>query len=272
MANKKLAALLLTAAILAGISLEANASDMGTPVRLSVQNSIPQAQQAVKTAPRSLAENKTNIELYQTVTRIGNKILAANDIKTAVKFQLVDKNVVNATTDIENTVDIYTGLLAYCHNEDELAFVIGHEIGHAVKSHVIKGAVINTTVATGANVGNKIIATKIASSSFGGKMNSLGLGTMVTNTATTAVNVTGTAAVAKINRGQEVDADLLGIDFIVKAGYSPMAGIAIMEKIGDNYNDFFADHPSTEKRLATMNKHIQENYPQFIKGTNSYKK
>lgn len=265
MAKEKLAALLLTAALLTGVSLEANALDMGVPYKLSLQNGAPQTYTVAQAAPRSIAENKTNTELYGTVVRIGNKILAANNIKTAVNFKLVDQNVVNATTNIENTVDVYTGLLAYCKNEDELAFIIGHEIGHAVKSHVIKGAVINTTVATGANVGNKILTTKIASSSFGSKMNTLGLGAMVTNTATTAVNTTGSAAVAKINRGQEVDADLLGIDFVVKAGYNPTAAITIMEKIGDNYNDFFADHPSTEKRLATMNKHIQENYPQYLK-------
>lgn len=264
MAKKKLAAILLTAAVLTGVSMQANAVDMGVSGKLNLPNAQTTAYAPTQqTAARSLADNKSSTELYQTVTRIGNKILAANNIQTAVNFELVQEDVANAATSMENTVYVYTGLLSYCQSDDELAFVIGHEIGHAVKSHVIKGAVIETTVATGAKVGNTVLNTKIARSSFGSKMNSLGLGDMVSGAASTAVNAAGTAAVAKVNRGQEVDADLLGVDFAVKAGYNPNAAITIMEKIGDRYNDFFADHPSTEKRVATMQKYIEEKYPQY---------
>lgn len=292
MAKKNYAALLLAAALLTGMTMtQANAVDMGvklnlpnvpapsyqtnnygayqTPAEPSYQ--APQSDYTYTQAkPRSLAENKTSTELYSTVKTIGNKILRANNIQTAVNFKLVDAEEANAATTMDNTVYVYTGLLQQCQNEDELAFVIGHEIGHAVKSHVIKGVVIDTTISTGATVGNKIATQKIAGSSFGGKLRGLGLDGLATSAATSAINMTANAASAKISRGQENDADFLGLDFIVKAGYDPMAAITIMERIGDTYNDFFADHPSTEKRVATMTKYIQEKYPQYAKASTSY--
>ena len=50
-----------------------------------------------------------------------------------------------------------------------------------------------------------------------------------------------------------------------KAGYNPLAGIAIMYRIGDNYNDIFTDHPSTDKRVVKMYNHASENSPKELK-------
>ncbi len=73
-----------------------------------------------------------------------------------------------------------------------------------------------------------------------------------------------------MQRGRENDADLLGIDYLVKKGYNPLAGISIMYKIGDVYPDLFVDHPSTDKRVVTMYKYVSEKYPQYIsKGFNT---
>lgn len=166
----------------------------------------------------------------------------------------------NATTDVQNTIRVYTGLLQYCTSEDELAFVIGHKIGHAMKNHVIKSVAIDQVAAIGTTVANKVVANQIAKTKINSKLNKLGLGSVLTNSATTAA-----AGVAKLNRGQETDSDIPGVALAAKAGYNPNASITILEKIGDNYVDFFENHSSTDKRVETLKEYINNAYPEHAK-------
>lgn len=266
MSKKSLAAIMCAAVVLAGVSLEAGAVDLGISNNLNLPTAVTvPAVQTPAVQPRaSLAENRTNEEMYSVVKRIGDKILQANNITANVNFVLVVTEDVNATTDMENTVRVYTGLLEQCKTEDELASIIGHEIGHAVKSHVIKGVVVDAVANTGTTVAKNIATKHIATSHLNRNLTKFGFaGDMLTNVASGAIDKTSTAATSKLQRGREVDADELGIDYMVKAGYNPMASIDVMLRIGDNYNDFFADHPSTDKRVEAMRAYINEKYPQF---------
>jgi len=80
----------------------------------------------------------------------------------------------------------------------------------------------------------------------------------------TAVDAAGSATVNYHARAHEVDADTEGMTIMKNAGYNPMAAIAIVYKIGDNYNDIFVDHPSTDKRVEKMYNHASENFSTAI--------
>ncbi len=76
----------------------------------------------------------------------------------------------------------------------------------------------------------------------------------------------------------EMKADLNGIDYMVKAGYDPIAAITIMNKIeGEPVWDwgFTYTHPKGSKRLLAMYKYIYVKYPQYLNSsltqTSSYK-
>lgn len=209
------------------------------------------------------AENQTlpiNMQTEDTlalVNEIGNDIIRKNGIKKKIQFIVSEQPVANATTNLHNTIDVYTGLLGYCENKDELAFIIGHELGHAAKSHVAKSIGIRAAKFVATDVGRDVITKYVG-------------GAVSRRAARIALDYGGDAVESKLSRGQEKDADLLGIDFIVKAGYNPLAGISIMNKIGSNYADFWKDHPSTDKRIITMYKYVKKEYPQFLeKGFNS---
>lgn len=268
MSKKSLAAIMCAAVVLAGVSLEAGAVDLGISNSLNLPTAVtvPAAQPQAVQPRASLAENRTNEEMYSVVKRIGDKILQANNITEGVNFVLVVTEDVNASADLENTIRVHTGLLSQCKTEDELASIIGHEIGHAVKSHVIKGVVVDTVADVGNRMAKNVATQQIATSKFGSSMAKFGLNsTMLSAAAGGAIDKTTAAATSKLQRGREVDADELGIDYMVKAGYNPQAAIDVMLRIGDNYNDFFADHPSTDKRVESMRAYINEKYPQFSK-------
>ena len=252
----------------ANVQAETSSTSIGTIASGYTYNS-PAAQSV--TAPVDYTTLSPE-QMSALVNKIGNKILHANSVNTQVAFQLIDKDVANAYADGSNTVSVYSGLIKYCENEDELAFVIGHEIGHAASSHVIKGAVTNTVASIGANVGKTAVANALGGSKIAGKLNKINAytGINVSKMAQSSVDVAVGAGTSKVSRNFEDSADALGMDYLAKAGYNPLAGISIMYKIGENYSDFWADHPSTDKRIVTMYKYISDNHSQYAqKGFNT---
>ena len=221
---------------------------------------MPYSIQVTKTK-QPFNTNLSLVDLNTMVNKIGDNIVYKNHIGKNVKFIVNSNNVINATTGITNNITVYKGLIEYCENEDELAFVIGHELGHATKSHVLKTYGVNVTTGIAGELAKMKLAERI-----GNKWGRLA--------ATTAVDQTTEAVQNKISREQEKDADQISIDYVVAAGYNPLAGISIMNKIGSNYADFWSDHPSTDKRVISMYRYIKQNYPQYLEqgfDTYSYK-
>ena len=205
-----------------------------------------------------LYRNQSTVELNEMVNRIGDILVQKSNIKKKVKFKVDTQSVLNAHTDKNDTITVYKGLIEYCEDGDELAYVIGHEIGHAAAYHIPKATAVNTAV----NVGEYVFREKVLSKI--GNYWGYAAADMGTEVATEAVK-------NKYSRELENDADLLAIDYVVAAGYNPLAAISIMNKIGDNYADFWANHPSSDKRIVTMYNYIKQKYPKFLEsGYDSY--
>lgn len=69
----------------------------------------------------------------------------------------------------------------------------------------------------------------------------------------------------------EEKADKKAVDYMVKAGYDPVALIVIMNKFaGQLDSDFMGSHPLTSKRLAYIYQYIYQKYPAYLVD-NSYK-
>ena len=59
---------------------------------------------------------------------------------------------------------------------------------------------------------------------------------------------------------------------MVKAGYNPIAGLIIMNKLSDQpITDYFRTHPIGTKRIATMYVYIRDTYPQFLENNDLIK-
>jgi len=63
----------------------------------------------------------------------------------------------------------------------------------------------------------------------------------------------------------ETKADKRAVDYLVKAGYNPLASIVILNKIASQTRyDWCSSHPLTSKRLATIYEHIYTKYPEYL--------
>lgn len=98
--------------------------------------------------------------LVSTLDSLLLPLCNANDIeRDSLKVHIVDRDEVNAFAMPDNHLVVYTGLIAASKNEQALIGVLGHEIAHIQKNHVMKklskeiGFSVLVSLATGANGG-----------------------------------------------------------------------------------------------------------------------
>ncbi len=181
-------------------------------------------------------------EWQDYVTEIGERLLAASGLASdQYTFTVVDSSQVNASATQDGYIFIHRGLIAFCRSEDELAGIIGHEIGHVVGRHVQRSKGLNRL---GGLLG---WLAAIGTSSFAMK----DLGDTLTAT-----------AVTREAREYELEADGYGAEFLARAGYDPLAMISVIHVLKDQelfaksvmnrpsvYHGIFGSHPRNDKRL-----------------------
>ena len=180
-----------------------------------------------------------NVLMYNKINLIGEKLLASNNIRRDVAFTLSSSYQANAYTNRHNQITINKGIIRFAENDDEMAAVIAHELGHVLNKDVKR------------TIRNKVLGTILVLSAPGaaGKI-TVGTGSLF--------------AVKKLSRNMEYSADIAAVDILVNAGYNPLAVISMTTKITDYYTDILSTHPSGRKRLMSIYSYIETNYPQYI--------
>ena len=202
-----------------------------------------------------------DIQAQTKLEDMGATLMKNSSLPKPVTFIFSSDPTINAYAEITGKITVFRGLLDYCETEDELAFVVGHELSHIQNNDALKQTIAKKTIAVGGAVGSSYAKSKI-SAKLSNRLSTFGID--VKGMTDTAVGTVQQAASSKYSRMHESRADQCSMDYIVKSGYNPLAGISIMFKIGDNYEDLFEDHPSTEKRLQNMYNYIVKTYPQYI--------
>ena len=142
----------------------------------------------------------------------------------------------NAFCALGHNISVNTGMFNMVSNDDEVAVVLGHEMGHGQKNHV-KAGVKDTLIA---QVGAAILT------------NNSALGQLA---AQYASNV-------HMPRAKEREADKLAFQYITHSGYNPGACAAIwqrvMERSPGGGSSFLSDHPDHKDRRDTYAKSLTE--------------
>ena len=124
-------------------------------------------------------------------------------------------------------------LIAEAHNEDELAFVLGHEAGHHILGHIPQQETITVT-------GAMIAGVQAAA-------------TGADRTAVKAAQQKGAEdSYLKFSKANELEADRLGTQIAYLAGYDPLLGAAFFDRMPDPNAKFRASHPANAQRKAVV--------------------
>ena len=195
-------------------------------------------------------------ELNRYVNVLGDSIarLTSRSDLPEWRFYIVDSKEVNAFAVPGGFVYVNRGLIERTQKMDQLAGVLGHEIGHVVRRHSIK----QMQQQQGANIGVTLacVLTSICNNQAG----------------QAAIQVGGTALFAKFSRQDEAEADEEGVRNTVRAGISPngmpeMFQILIDERQANpsSVESWFATHPLEEDRIAATRALIATYDPAIIR-------
>lgn len=148
-----------------------------------------------------------------------------------------DPKTVNAFCMAGGKMAIYSGMWEKLKaTDDEVAAVMGHEIGHALASHTRER--MSVAYSTG-------LGTTIAAIALGARQDTAAL---MQTAAQVAIELPN-------SRESELEADQIGIELAARAGYDPKAAVTLWEKmgkLGGNPPEFLSTHPSPQNRAARL--------------------
>jgi len=190
-----------------------------------------------------------NPSLQRYVQSVGDRVAKGSHRQNLVyRFTLLDSPQVNAFALPGGYIYITRGLLVYLNSEAELAAVLGHELGHVTARHSVRQHSMSTTT-------NVLGALVSAASGV------QGVGQLT--------NLLGTSIVRGYGREHELEADGLGVEYLVRAGYPASAMKKVItvlknQEVFDKqlaieegrkpraYHGVFSTHPDNDTRLKKV--------------------
>lgn len=144
-------------------------------------------------------------------------------------------------------IGIYEGMFNVANTPDKLAAVLGHEVAHVDAAHAAER--VNTQVGT--EIGVQLIGNV--------------LGAVSSIPPETAQALLGAGAtygvVLPYSRNQELEADRIGLHYMVQAGYQPRAAVELwqsMSRLGPGQPTLLSTHPAPEQRIEELERMIPE--------------
>lgn len=163
---------------------------------------------------------------------------------------LVKDDQMNAFTPGGGIIVINEGILIFCDTEGEIAAVIAHEIGHVIRRDPLKQRQMGVFRKAGSTLATALTPQSLEDSM--GKMLRIG----------------GGASVNAATRVQEAEADRLGIDILVAAGYDPREMVNIQRTFmlyapqsSRLSNMLYGSHPLSKDRVQLAETKIAHDYP-----------
>ncbi len=220
--------------------------------------SLPKTGHLLLPVPGGPAE-QAGVKLYDVAVELPREKLQPNE-KVTIKLEdrtvefpaekvgvklnqwaVVPSEQVNACVDLSRNLYIFSGLLRYVSDDNQLAVIVGHELAHLERGHIGKKA------AVGLFVGVLTLAAEIAitQGQTNGELSKL---------ATDLV-------VGKFSRDQEREADYFGLKYCHLAGYDLEKGANVWLDIGSGApasltKSLLSTHPNSAERLARIRKII----------------
>lgn len=169
------------------------------------------------------------------------------DVYNGYHVMILDSNEVNAFATPGGHILVTKGLIKCTENEDSLAAVIAHEIGHIQLQHAVKAIKSKRTRAALTS------AAKTTTYALGNDA----LNEMVDSFDENIGEIVSTMTTAGYSKQQEFDADNTALKLLENAGYDPHGLESMLKmlqkKVSSSSGGMYSTHPSPESRLNNVN-------------------
>ena len=192
-----------------------------------------------------------NDQVNRYVNLLGQTLAQASDLPGifgGYHFLVVDSDDINAFATPSGLVFVTRGLVRCCRNEDALAAVLAHEIGHIQLRHgmqAIEKARVTEALTTLAAEGAKTFGSREVAAltqTFGG----------------TITDITNTLINSGYARSSEFEADRVAVTLVKRVGYNPNGLVDMLTVMKKNLKagglDFAKTHPAPDDRIAEIQK------------------
>ena len=190
-------------------------------------------------------------QINQYVNVLGQTLAQASDLPVifgGYHFLVLNSDEINAFATPSGLVFVTRGLLRCCRDEDSLAAVLAHEIGHIQLRHgmqAIQKARVTEALTTIAAEGAKTFGSREVAAltqTFGG----------------TITDITNTMINKGYSRASEYEADQAAVTLLRRVGYNPGGLVEMLSAMRKNLKagglDFAKTHPAPDGRTAGIRK------------------
>ena len=182
-------------------------------------------------------DEKTHPQAYAYLRKITNNVLNSgklahrNDFDWEVRI-INDDKTLNAFCTPGGYIFVYTGLIKYLDNEDQLAGVMGHEMGHADKEHSARTMEKQMGLGIVAQLAGAVVPEQLS-------------------------QLTTTFLGLKYSRDYEKEADAASVDYLSTTKYQCNGAAGFFVKLeaagGGRQPEFLSTHPAPENRIKNIN-------------------
>ncbi len=201
--------------------------------------------------------------INEYVNRVAQNLARNSDLTIPLTIKVIDDPSINAFTLPGGFMYLNTGTLLAADEEDQVAGVIAHEIGHAAARHwassMTKQTILQFSMLP-------LMFIPMSAAVYMGVMEAYMNGVPL--------------AFLKFSRKDEQEADYLGLQYMYKSGYDPNAFVGFFGKVMDEERrspgsmaKVFADHPPTGDRIIASEEEIQKilpKKPEYLVSTSEF--
>lgn len=194
-------------------------------------------------ASAPLTTDRDTIDYISCVANAVVMVLEPPYSEYSWEMAILEEDAINAMVMPGGKIVVFEGILKAAKNQDQLAAVIGHEIAHVTAGHTNR----KVFQGRGAQIGISVAAVLLGGGNYG--------------TTYTAQEMLSQGAMYGLllpyKRGQETEADVIGLEYMAKAGFDPRATVPLWQNMaaeagGESRAEFTSTHPSSENRIDSL--------------------
>ncbi|MDJ0905507.1 MAG: M48 family metallopeptidase [Woeseiaceae bacterium] len=204
-------------------------------------------------AAREFARYKATFPLTTDQDIIDYVACVANAVVTSLEppdselnweMAILETNELNAFVMPGGKIVIFEGIMRAARDQHQLAAVIGHEIAHVTAEHTKRKLLQG---GKGMEIGIQVAAVLLGGGNYGAQYTAhemLNQGAMY-------------GLLLPYKRSQETEADVIGLEYMAKAGFDPRAAVPLWQNMaeqsgGERPAEFASTHPSPDNRIESL--------------------